>query len=103
MNEHPSFYWGRFFKKVRIELIVFLAIIGVCAILLPHEALVGLTSLLASKVLALTIGVMLAHLLRIVAFSFLDLSKLIEDHHWPGVMFLAVWYFVIIYCVAMGG
>jgi hypothetical protein len=93
----------RFLKKVRLELIVFAVIVGAISFLLPREALIGLLSLLASKVLTLTIGVLLAHLLRIVAFHYLDLSDMIEKHHSAGVVFLAIWYAVIIYAVAVGG
>ena len=102
-KEFRGFQWWRLLKKVRIEVIVFAIIVGSCSFLMPREALIGLSALLASKVLSLTIGVILAHLLRIVAFWYLDLSKLIEDHHWPGVIFLAIWYAVIIYAVAVGG
>lgn len=102
-NEAPSFYWLRFLKKTRIELAVFVIIIGACLFLMPREALIGLLSLLAAKVLTLTMGILLAHLLRIVAFHYLDLSDMIEKHHWAGVMFLAIWYAVIIYAVAVGG
>lgn len=102
-NKSPSFYLWRYLKKVRIELIVFSILIGTTSLMLPPEALIGLWSLLASKVLTLTVGVMLAHLLRIVAFHYLELGKMIEDHHSAGVMFLAVWYAVIIYAVAVGG
>ncbi len=93
----------RFLKKVRLELVVFTVIIGSTSFLLPGESLIGLLSLLASKVLTLTIGVLLAHLLRIVAFYYLDLSDMIEKHHSSGVIFLAIWYAVIIYAVAVGG
>jgi len=102
-KQTPEFYWMRFFKKVRIELVVFAVLIGLTSFLMPREALDGLLSLLAAKVLTLTIGVLLAHLLRIVAFYYLDLSELIKSHHWPGVIFLAVWYAVIIYAIAVGG
>lgn len=95
--------WLRLFKKTRLELAIFLVIIAAVSLLLPKQALTGLFSLLASKVLTLTIGVFFAHLLRIVAFSYLDLSDMIEKHHHTGVIFLALWYCVIIYAVAVGG
>jgi len=95
--------WLRLFKKTRLELGVFLVIIVIVSLLLPMQALAGLFSLLASKILTLTIGVFFAHLLRIVAFSYLDLSRMVEKHHHAGVMFLAIWYAVIIYAVAVGG
>jgi hypothetical protein len=102
-DPNPSFYWMRFFKKVRLELVVFSVIIGSVSFLMPREALVGLFSLLAAKVLTLTLGTTLAHLLRIIAFPYLNLSQMIEDYHWSGVVFLALWYFIIIYSVAVGG
>jgi len=84
-------------------LVVSAVIIGATSFLMPREALNGLLALLAAKILTLTIGVLLAHLLRIVAFHYLDLSDMIEKHHSSGVIFLAIWYAVIIYAVAVGG
>lgn len=98
-----KFSWVRFFKKSRAELIIFFAIIAIASLLLPKLALTGLFSLMASKILTLTIGVLLAHLLRIIAFPYLDLSQMIEENRQSGVYFLAVWYAVIIYAVAVGG
>lgn len=98
-----SVSWIRLIMKSRMELSVFIIIILAVSFLLPRQALAGLLSLLASKVLTLTIGVFFAHVLRIVAFSYLDLSQMIEEHHSAGVIFLAVWYAVIIYAVAVGG
>lgn len=99
----PKFFWGKFLKKVRLEIIVFAVLIGSCWFLMPKEAMLGLLSLLAAKVLTLTLGTTMAHLLRIIAFPYLDLSRMIEEHHWGGVAFLALWYVVIIYAMAVGG
>jgi hypothetical protein len=103
MNEPGKFYWWKFLKKVRLEIVVFAVIIGSVSFLMPKEALSGLLSLLAAKILTLTLGTTLAHLLRIIAFPYLNLSQLIEDHHWGGVVFLAGWYVCIIYSMAVGG
>jgi hypothetical protein len=99
----PKFFWGKFLIKVRLEIVVFAVIIGAVSFLMPREALVGLFSLLASKVLTLTLATTLAHLLRIIAFPYLSLMTMIEEHHWGGIAFLASWYFVIIYAMAVGG
>lgn len=98
-----KFDWLRFLRKTRLELIIFIIIIAATSFLLPKEALIGLFSLLASKILTLTIGVLLAHLLRIIAFDYMSLSAMIEANHSAGVIFLAIWYAVIIYAVAVGG
>jgi hypothetical protein len=102
MNE-PKFFWGKFLIKVRLELIVFAVIIGSVSFLMPGEALIGLFSLLAAKILTLTLATTLAHLLRIIAFPYLSLSQMIEDHHWGGIAFMACWYVCIIYSMAVGG
>jgi hypothetical protein len=98
MNE-PKFFWGKFLIKVRLELIVFAVIIGSVSFLMPGEALIGLFSLLAAKILTLTLATTLAHLLRIIAFPYLSLSQMIED----GIAFMACWYVCIIYSMAVGG
>lgn len=101
--ENNRFSFIRLFQKTKGELFIFIIIMVGVSLMLPKAALTGLLSLLASKVLTLTLGVFLAHLLRIIAFRYLDLSQMIEDHHWAGVIFLAVWYGVVIYAVAVGG
>lgn len=93
----------RFMRKGRFELGIFVILIIATYFLLPKGALIGLYSLLASKVLAITIGVLLAHLLRIFAFPYLSLQKVIEEKNISGALFLSVWYAVIIYAVAVGG
>ena len=102
-DELTKFDILRFIKKSRMELMLFALILLATSLTMPWEALVGLWSLLAGKVLTLTIGVVLAHLLRIVAFHYLDLSRMIQENAWSGVIFLAIWYAVIIYAVAVGG
>ena len=102
-NEPRPFDVWRFLKRSRMELGIFALLIGITSIVLPWQALVGLWSLLATKVITVTMGVFLAHLLRIVGFYYLDLSEMIEEHHTAGVIFLAIWYAVIVYAVAVGG
>jgi hypothetical protein len=49
------------------------------------------------------VGIFFAHITRIIAFPYLDLNALIKNNQWAGVVFLAIWYGVIVYAVAMGG
>jgi hypothetical protein len=89
-------------KRSRVEL--FFGIILICCLLfIPPEARMGLLGLFITKVMGITIGVLYAHYSRIFLFRYLDLSKMIEEHHWAGVVFTAVWYAVIIYAFAVGG
>ena len=99
----PKLDIPRFIKKTRLELLIFLVIIVAVSFLMPKMALIGLLSLLAAKVLTLTIGVLLAHLLRIIAFNNLSLREMLKNDQHSGVIFLAIWYAVIIYAVAVGG
>jgi hypothetical protein len=103
VNDPQPFDLWRFLKKVRIEVIVFALLIGSTCFLMPREALIGLLSLLAAKVLTLTVGVVFAHLMRIFGFPNLSITDMIKNGEWSGVLFLALWYFVIIYAVAVGG
>jgi hypothetical protein len=103
MSDSQSFNLWRFLKKVRIELVVFIFLLVASTLLMPKEALIGLASLLTAKLLTLTVAVIFAHLMRIYGFQYLKFEKAVEDHHWPVVIFLTVWYAVIIYAVAVGG
>lgn len=103
VNDPQPFDLWRFIKKVRIEIVVFAVVVGAMCFLMPREALIGLGSLLSAKVLTLTVGVMFAHLMRIFGFPNLSLTDMLKKGQWSGVIFLAMWYCVIIYAVAVGG
>jgi len=103
VNDPQPFQLWRFLKKVRIEVVVFALVVGAMCFLMPKEALIGLLSLLSAKVLTLTVGVVFAHLMRIFGFPYLSLADMIESGQWSGVLFLAFWYAIIIYSVAIGG
>ena len=103
VNDPQPFQLWRFLKKVRVEVVVFSFLIGSTAFLMPKEALIGLLSLLAAKILTLAVGVVFAHLMRIFGFPYLSLSDMLNKKQWSGVIFLALWYSVIIYAVAVGG
>jgi len=103
VNDPQPFDLWRFLKKTRIEVVVFALVVGAMCFLMPKEALIGLLSLLSAKVLTLTVGVVFAHLMRIFGFPYLSLAAMIESDQWSGVLFLALWYCVIIYAVAVGG
>ena len=98
-----QFQLWRFIKKVRTEVVVFAFLIGSSVFLMPREALIGLFSLLAAKLLTLTVGVAFAHLMRIFGFPNLSLTDMIKKNQWSGVVFLAMWYCAIIWAVAVGG
>jgi hypothetical protein len=83
--------------------IVLLVIIAICIYIIPQEARMGLLGLFTTKLMGVTLGILIAHFTRLFLFPYLELSKLIAEHHWPGVIFLAGWYYVIVYCFAMGG
>jgi len=103
VNDSQPFQLWRFLKKVRIEIFVFAFLVGASMFLMPREALMGLLSLLAAKLLTLTVGVTFAHLMRIFGFRNLSLTDMIKKGEWSGVIFLAIWYAVIVYAVAVGG
>lgn len=102
-NDPQPFELWRFLKKVRVEVVVIAALLGSTCFLMPREALIGLMSLLAAKILTLTVGVIFAHLMRIFGFPYLSLADMLNGGQWSGVIFLAIWYAVIIYAVAVGG
>lgn len=102
-NDAQPFDLWRFVKKVRVEVVVFSVLIGSMCFLMPKEALIGLGSLLSAKVLTLTVGVIFAHSMRIFGFPYLSLGDMLKKDQWSGVIFLALWYSVIIYAVAVGG
>jgi len=103
VNDPQPFEWWRFLKKVRVEVIVFAFLLGLTCFMMPREALIGLMSLLAAKILTLTVGVTFAHLMRIFGFPNLSITDMVKNGEWSGVIFLAAWYCVIIYAVAVGG
>ena len=103
VNDPQPFDLWRFLKKVRVEVVVFAFLIGSTVFLMPREALIWLLSLLAAKLLTLTVGVVFAHLMRIFGFPYLSLADMLEEGQWSGVIFLAMWYSVIVYAVAVGG
>ena len=103
VNDPQPFELLRFLKKVRIEVVVFALLVGATCFLMPREALIGLMSLLAVKILTLTVGVTFAHLMRIFGFPNLSITDMVKNNEWSGVIFLGMWYCVIIYAVAVGG
>jgi len=70
---------------------------------LPKEAVIGVASLFITKILAISIGTLIAHASRKYFFPFLDLQVLIRENNWPGVGFLTAWYVIIIWACAAGG
>jgi hypothetical protein len=98
---------NQFLLRSRTELIV----ITVCVLLVSsmvymglmnRQAVVGLLSLLISKA-AVVIGILVAHLIRMGLFPYMDLSDAMRDKNYAIIAFLAGWYYVVIYCFSMGG
>jgi hypothetical protein len=103
--------WGRFTNpllRIRTE-ITLIFICSVCLFALhqvgglPKEAVIGVASLFITKILAISVGTLIAHSTRKYFFPFMDLQVLLRDRDWPGVIFLTVWYAVIIWACATGG
>ena len=94
-------FWFRL-KRVITE-VVLIALCGTLVLFLPKEAQYGIVSLFITKTVFVVIGILVAHSSRKFAFPYMDLQKMLDDHHWAGVVFLAVWYFVIIWAFAVGG
>lgn len=77
-------------------------------ILLPdrifsEQATMGLMSLLITKMVDINLGVITAHISRMLIFPYLNLERMIKEHHWGGIAFLTAWYVIIIFCFARGG
>ena len=89
-------------KRVRTEFTLIL-VCAMLSVLLPKEAIMGVLGLFITKTLFVVVGVLVAHSSRKFLFPYLDLQKMIEEHHWGGIGFMTAWYFVIIYAFAVGG
>ena len=90
------------FKRSRISLFLVL-VVAVCIVFIPPEGRMGLLGLFTTKTMGVALGILFAHWTRLFRFPYLDLSALVESHHWSGVIFLTVWYGVIIWAFAVGG
>ena len=95
-------------KKSRVTFVL-LSLVVICSFILPDSVDEKITpreammSLIMTKTVGVSLGILIAHYTRVFRFPYLDLSTLIEEHHWSGVIFLAVWYGVIIWAFSMGG
>jgi hypothetical protein len=88
--------------RIRTE-IALLLMLSIAILFIPHEARLGLLGLFITKGMFVTMGVLYAHASRKFMFPFLDMEKMLEEHHWGGLAFVTVYYFVIIYAFAVGG
>ena len=79
------------------------AVVIVCVFLIPSEARMGLLGLFTTKTMGVALGILIAHYTRIFKFPYMDMSKMITENQWSGVIFLTVWYGVIIWAFSMGG
>lgn len=89
-------------KRVATELLLVLVCL-LLVLLLPPEAQLGIMSLFITKTAFVVIGILVAHATRKIGFPYIDLQNLLTEHHWSGVIFLAMWYSVIIWAFASGG
>ncbi len=102
MRKQGLAYLKETLERNRVSGILLLMIVC-CIFVIPHEARLGLLGLFTTKLMGVTLGILIAHFVRLFLFPYLELETLIREHHWPGVIFLAGWYCTIVYCFAMGG
>ena len=86
-----------------IEIFALTFWVSATLLLLPNNAWQNLLALMVQKGLPVALGILTAHASRCFLFPYLDLSKLIEEHHWAGVAFLGAWYVGIILAWSWGG
>jgi hypothetical protein len=68
--------------------------------ILPEAALVGLFSILISKMVYIYAGVIMAHITRKFLFPYIDFAT---EQDWSNNLMVIAIYVVIIYCMAAGG
>ena len=89
-------------KRIRTELTLLL-VLAIAIAFIPPEARLGLLGLFITKGMFVTMGVLYAHASRKFLFPYLDMEKLLKDHHWGGLAFITAYYGVIIWAFAVGG
>lgn len=102
---HDKTFYGRMklgLRRIRTELTLILVCLAL-TYFLPREAILGIVALFITKALFVVIGVLVGHSSRKFLFPYLDMQKMIEEHHWGGTVFLVAWYGVIIWAFAIGG
>jgi len=95
------------FKRSVVEVIVLFLLVGL-TFLLPFNyweqtPQYKLLALMIQKGMPVSLGVLTGHTSRCFLFPYMDLSKLIEEHHGWGVGFLGTWYVAHILGWAWGG
>ena len=89
-------------KRISTELVLIVVLMAAIWFI-PAEAKAGLLALFITKSMFVTLGVLYAHASRKFLFPYLCFGDLIKEHHWPGIVFLSVWYGVIVWAFAVGG
>ncbi len=82
-----------------LMLIVFIAVVAPAS-LFPESATVGLLSLMASKMLFISAGIVHAHISRKLLFPYIDFRT---ERRWDNNVMIIAWYVVIIWGWARGG
>lgn len=65
-----------------------------------YESLPPVIQLVMSKLLLVTVGAIVAHVLRKSLFKYVDWDN---DENWQHTLMVIAFYIIIIYCFAMGG
>ena len=97
--------WERI-KETLLRLRTEIVLVSVCvalALTLPAQAWTGVVSLFITKVMFISVGILIAHVSRRYLFPYIDLSKAVEEKQWQIVAFMGAWYAVIVYACATGG
>lgn len=87
------------FKRLWFAVIVSLGLLFVFLSGL-YEILPPIIQLVLSKTLLVTVGVVVAHILRKFLFEKVDWGN---DNNWQHTTMVIAFYIIIIYCFAMGG
>ena len=107
-TESPKNKWINRIKKLSVPVALILLAIGL-SFLLPKSKMeevssqMGILALIITKTIFASCGFAFAYIVKELSFSYLSLQELLLEHHWPGVIFLTVWYAICIYCFSLGG
>jgi len=109
-NKPDSRRWVDRLKKLSVPVVLLLICFGL-SFFLPStkeeaaniSSQKGILALSITKNIFAACGFVFAYLVKEISFPFLSLQELLIEHHWPGVIFLTVWYAICIYCFSLGG
>ena len=87
------------FKRMWFVIVVTIVLVSVF-VSGVYESLPPVIQLVLSKLLLVTVGVIVAHILRKHLFKEVDWGN---DNNWQHTTMVIAFYIIIIYCFAMGG